>query len=172
MSATFDTREDELSHAIGQFFIKWSWLEDALTYLLESLLNVDEQFCGLLHTHLSIDSKLTLLTIIGEEKEQKGLLEYERDYLKRLISDIRPIKNHRNILAHQPLIDLFGNFPQSDELGPIAALGIRVKKSGKSDVPIASLDQTKEYATKLVLIEKGVSELAQSICMQLNRRVK
>jgi hypothetical protein len=35
------------------FFVKWSWLEDALTYLLESILNIDEEFGKLIHKHVN-----------------------------------------------------------------------------------------------------------------------
>ena len=49
MQRQFDSRNDELFHGVGLFFVKWSWLEDALTYLLESALNIDEEFSGLIH---------------------------------------------------------------------------------------------------------------------------
>ena len=156
------------------FFVKWSLLEDSLTYLLESILNIDEQFCGLLHTHLSIDSKIALLSHIAEDQDrrQEGLHEYERDYLKRLLKEIQRMKEYRNVLAHQPLVDMFGSLPQVDGLEPITALSIRVKRSGKSDVQVIKLAQIKEYAERVIAVEKGVSELARSFCVTLGRRVK
>jgi hypothetical protein len=87
MQRQFDSRDDEFFHAVGSFFVKWSWLEDALTYLLESVLNIDEEFSGIIHKHLSTESKLTLISIIADRYDTKGLFEYERDAMKRLVRD-------------------------------------------------------------------------------------
>ena len=119
MQRQFESRNDELFHAIGLFFVKWSWLEDALTYLLESVLNIDEEFSGLIHKHISTESKLTMLSTISDRYDTNGLFEYERDAMKRLVRDINKIKEWRNILAHEPLTDLFGGWPQMEGMGEV-----------------------------------------------------
>jgi hypothetical protein len=172
MQTRFDTRNDELFHAVGLFFMKWSWLEDALTYLLESVLNIDEEFGGLIHKHLSTDSKLTLIATIADRYDTQGLFEYERDAMKRLVRDIGKIKEWRNILAHEPLTDMFGSLPQMEGMGEIGALSIRVKRSGKTDVPELGLKKIKEVTDQIIHLEIFASQLARGFCAFKGRREK
>jgi hypothetical protein len=172
MQTQFDTRHDALFHAVGLFFMKWSWLEDALTYLVESVLNIDEEFSGLIHKHLSTDSKLTLISTIADRFDTQGLFEYERDAMKRLVRDIGKIKEWRNILAHEPLTDLFGGLPQMEGMGEIGALSLRIKRSGKVDAPVISLEKIKEVSDQVIHLEVFASQLAAGFCSLKNRRVK
>lgn len=172
MQTKFETRNDEMFHAVGLFFMKWSWLEDALTYLLESVLNIDEEFSGLIHKHLSTDSKLTLISTIAERYKTKGSHEYERDAMKRLVRDIEKIKEWRNILAHEPLTDLFGGIPQMEGMGDIGAFSLRTKRSGKTDAPVITLEKIKEVSGQLVHLEIFASQLAAGFCSLKSRRVK
>lgn len=171
MQTKFDTRNDELFHAVGLFFMKWSWLENSLTYLLEALLNIDEDFNGLIHKHLSTDSKLTLVSTVARAYEAKGMFEYERDAMKRLVRDVGKIKDMRNLLAHEPLTDLGGGLPQMDGLGEIGAFSLRVARSGKVDAPTVSLKKIKEASDQLIHLENFASQLAAGFCALKGRRV-
>jgi hypothetical protein len=172
MQRQFDSRNDELFHAVVLFLVKWSWLEDALTYLLESALNIDEDFSGLIHKHLSTESKLTLISTIADRYGTRGLFEYERDAMKRLVRDADKIKESRNILAHEPLIDLLGGVPQVEDMGKIGAFSLRVKRSGKVDAPVISLEKIKEISDQVIHLEAFASQLAAGFCALKGRRVK
>jgi hypothetical protein len=172
MQTKFDSRNDEFFHAVGLFFVKWSWLEDGLTYLIESVLNIDEEFGGLIHTQLSVDSKLTLITSVAERYQTKGLFDYERGAMKRLVAGVGKVKAVRNLLAHQPLTDLLGSVPQTEDLGEIAAMSIRIKRGGKADVPVITLREIKEASEQAIHFEALASQLAQGFCGVKERRVK
>jgi hypothetical protein len=172
MQTKFDSRADEMFHAVGIFFMKWSWLEEALTYLLESLLNIDEPYNGLIHKHLSTDSKLTLISTIADRFDTKGTLEYERGAMKRLVNDIEKIKKCRNILAHEPLTDMYGGFPQMEGMGNIGAFSLRTTRRGKTDSPVMTLDEVKESSDQVVCLENLASQLAAGFCALKGRYVK